>query len=109
LINFYLILFLFVLYRLYLALIKSKQDELKTIQSLQQFPPVLEISNTNNLKQMSSLTPKGLIKTFQLEKSQLAFTMCNLSPNGETCIPDWNTTVYSTILTGKKTKYYLIF
>jgi len=51
---------------------------------------------------MSSLTPKGLIKKFQLEKSQLAFTICNLSPNGEICVPDWNTTVYSTILTGKK-------
>ncbi len=88
-----------------MVLIKSKQDELKNIKSLEQFPPALEISNTNNVQQMSGLTPKNLIKTYQLEKSQLAFTMCSLSPDGKMYIPDWNTTVYSTVLTGKKRNF----
>jgi hypothetical protein len=60
------------------------------------------ISDENNSKQISPLTPKQLIQKYQLEKSQLAFTFCSLSPDGKSYIPDWNTTVYSTVLTGKK-------
>jgi hypothetical protein len=85
-----------------LVLIKSKQDELKNVQSLQAFPKVFQTSDANNWKQMPLLTPKKLIQKYQLDKSQLAFTFCSLNPDGQTYMADWNTTVYSTILTGKK-------
>jgi len=52
------------------------------------------------------LTPKQLIQKYQLEKSQLAFTFCALSSDGQSYIPNWDTTVYSTVLTGKKNKIY---
>lgn len=88
-----------------MVLIKSKQDELKTIQSLELFPPVQHVfekmNHNNDLKQMPSLNAKKLIQNYQLDKSQLAFTFCPLGPDG-TCVPDWDTTVYSTVLTGKK-------
>jgi hypothetical protein len=88
-----------------LVLIKAKQDELKNIQSLQLFPPFensLEITDNNNLKQMSPLSPKTLIRNYHLDKSQLAFTFCSLSPDGKSFIPEWDTTTYSTVLTGNK-------
>ncbi len=45
--------------------------------------------------------PKQLIRKYQLDKSQLAFTFCALSPDGKSYVADWNSTVYSTVLTGE--------
>jgi len=58
---------------------------------------------------MTPLPPKQLIQKYQLDQSQLAFTYCTLDPNGTTYIPDWSTTVYSTIMTGKISTCFLIF
>ncbi|CAF2313106.1 unnamed protein product [Rotaria sp. Silwood2] len=87
--------------QLYLVLIKAKQDELKSLQPLKPFPDTSGISNKNDLKQMFRLNPKQLIQDYQLDKSQLAFTFSTLSPDEKSYIPEWNTTVYSTVLTGK--------
>ncbi|CAF0973543.1 unnamed protein product [Adineta steineri] len=87
--------------KLYLVLIKSKQEELKKIQSMDVFPPsehTLKTTDPNDFKEKYSLSPKQLIKDYQLDKSQLAFTFCSISPNGKQLIPEWNTTVYSTVL-----------
>jgi hypothetical protein len=85
-----------------LVLIKSKQSELKDVQPLRLFPPMLETSNKNHLIKMTPLPPKRLIQQYQLDQSQLAFTYCTLGPDGVTYMPDWSTTVYSTIMTGKR-------
>ncbi|CAF1183596.1 unnamed protein product [Rotaria sordida] len=85
--------------QLYLVLIKAKQEELKSLQSLKPFPDILDVSYTINLKSMLLLNPKHIIQEYQLDRSQLAFTFCTLSPDGKSCIPEWNTTVYSTVLT----------
>ncbi len=82
-----------------MVLIKAKQDELKNIQSLQLFPP---FENGLEMKQMPPLSPKTLIRNYQLDKSQLALTFCSLSPDGKSYIPEWDTTIYSTVLTGNK-------
>jgi hypothetical protein len=58
---------------------------------------------------MTPLPPKQLIQKYQLDQSQLAFTYCTLDPSGTTYIPDWSTTVYSTIMTGKISTCFLIF
>jgi hypothetical protein len=91
-----------------LVLIKSKQDALKLRQPLQPFPPfrnTLNESDKNNLEKTFPLTPKKLIETYQLEKSQLAFTFCPIDPDGTPGIPEWGTTVYSTVLTGRKQRF----
>ncbi|CAF3366247.1 unnamed protein product [Rotaria socialis] len=88
--------------KLYLVLIKSKQDELKSLQPLKPFRPwqdMFGMPDKNNSKQTYPLHPKQLIQKYQLDKSQLAFTFCALSSDGQTKIPEWNTTVYSTVLT----------
>ncbi|CAF4844484.1 unnamed protein product [Rotaria sp. Silwood1] len=85
--------------QLYLVLIKAKQDELKSLQPLKPFQDIFGASGQDDLKQMFILNPKQLIQTYQLDKSQLAFTFCTLSSNGISYIPEWNTTVYSTVLT----------
>ncbi|CAF4015669.1 unnamed protein product [Rotaria sordida] len=82
-----------------IVLIKAKQEELKSLQSLKPFPDILDVSYTINLKSMLLLNPKHIIQEYQLDRSQLAFTFCTLSPDGKSCIPEWNTTVYSTVLT----------
>ncbi|CAF3598541.1 unnamed protein product [Adineta steineri] len=87
--------------KLYLVLIKSKQEELKKIQSMDVFPPLEHTSKRtdhNSFKQKYSLAPKQLIRDYQLNKSQLAFTFCSISPDGQQLIPEWDTTVYSTVL-----------
>lgn len=93
-----------------MVLIKSKQDELKTLQPLKPFHPfqdVFGIPDKNPTKQAHALNPKQLIKKYQLDQSQLAFTFCATGIDGTSCIPQWDTTVYSTVLTGKD-KYFLI-
>ncbi|CAF1348498.1 unnamed protein product [Adineta steineri] len=88
--------------KLYLVLIKSKQEDLKKIQSMDVFPPLEPTSKRmdhNSFEQKYSLAPKQLIKDYQLNKSQLAFTFCSISPDGQQLIPEWDTTVYSTVLT----------
>jgi len=86
--------------KLYLVLIKSKQDKLKTIQSLEPFFPFqhIKIMDENNSKPISPIIPKQLIQNYKLDESQLAFTFCSLSPDGQTYVPDWSTTIYSTVL-----------
>jgi hypothetical protein len=86
-----------------LVLIKSKQDELKSLQPLKPFRPFQDafgVPDKNSTNQVPPMTPKQLIQEFQLDKSQLAFTYCAVSSDGKSCIPQWDTTVYSTVLTG---------
>ena len=93
-----------------MVLIKSKQDELSNAQPLQVFPPIPESADAVHLTPKSHLPPKELIEQFQLKKSQIAFTYCSINPNGITWTPHWNTTVYSTVLTGKiREKQYFSF
>ncbi|CAF1026984.1 unnamed protein product [Rotaria sordida] len=87
--------------KLYLVLIKAKQDALKSLQPLKPFHPFQDalgkIDEQTPEKQLK-LTPKKLIQKFQLGKSQLAFTLCTLSADGTSYKTEWDTTVYSTIL-----------
>jgi len=86
-----------------LVLIKAKQDSLKTLQPLQAFRPFQDLFGFNsevNLEKTNILPPKKLIQKYQLEKSQLAFTLCILSADGQSYVPEWDTTVYSTVLEG---------
>ncbi|CAM4774031.1 unnamed protein product [Rotaria magnacalcarata] len=86
---------------LYVVLIKAKQDELKSLR-LQLFPPFEDCSSVsiaNSFDVAAPLTAKKLIEQYQLEKSQLAFTLCTLSKDGQLFLPDWSTTVYSTVMT----------
>ncbi|CAF0973598.1 unnamed protein product [Adineta steineri] len=88
--------------KLYLVLIKSKQEELKKIQSMDIFPPsehTLKTTDHNDFEQKYSRAPKQLIRDYQPDKSQLAFTFRSISPDGQQLIPEWDTTVYSTVLT----------
>ncbi len=88
-----------------MVLIKSKQDELKTLQPLKPFHPfqdMLGIPDKITAEQFYPLNPKQLIQKYQLDQSQLAFTFCGLSSDGESCLAQWDTTVFSSILTGKK-------
>lgn len=84
--------------RLYLVLIKSKQDELKTAQPLQVFQPLREAFNMPIKQSQTFCNPKQLIHEYQLDQSQLAFTFCGLSADGTTFVPEWDTTVLSTVL-----------
>ncbi|CAF3787478.1 unnamed protein product [Adineta steineri] len=88
--------------RLYLVLIKSTQGELKSISSLEPFQPFRNLFGALDEKkteQKLALTPKQLIHMYQLDQSQLAFTFCSISPDGKQTIHEWDTTVYSTVLT----------
>ena len=97
------ILFL-LLSRVYLVLIKSKQDELKNLQPLKPFRHLKEAFGLDKMQKIDTsfqLNPKQLIQRYQLDRSQLAFTYCAIASDGKTPIAEWDTTVYSTILTGK--------
>jgi hypothetical protein len=88
-----------------LVLIKAKQDALKSRQPLQAFHPIkdaLGIIDKQTPEKIPKLTPKQLIKKYQLNKSQLAFTLCTLRTDGKSYTPEWDTTVYSTVLEGNK-------
>lgn len=90
--------------RLYLVLIKSKQDELKNLQPLIPFQPwtdAIGAPDKSPAMKIEILNPKKLIQKYHLDQSQLAFTFCAPSADGQTCIPQWDTTAYSTTLTGK--------
>lgn len=63
---------------------------------------VLGAAYKDDSEKTMKYTPKRLIQLFQLGKSQLAFTLCPLSTDGQSCIPEWDTTVYSTVMEGKK-------
>ena len=96
--------------RLYLVLIKSKQDELKTLQPLKPFCPFRDACGAPDRREHEptvALTPKQLIHTFKLEQSQLAFTYCTPGDEPHSFIHEWDTTVFSTVLTGKTTGSYL--
>lgn len=81
-----------------MTLIKSKQDELARVQLLQVFPPTTASVQSNDMQQ--KLPAKDLIERYQLTQSQLAFTFCATNSNGNRlCYGE--TTVYSTIMTGK--------
>ncbi|CAF0936314.1 unnamed protein product [Adineta ricciae] len=87
--------------KIYLVLIKAKQDALKSLQPLQPFHPYQDMLGPSD-KQIpgkgQKLTPKQLIQKHQLTKSQLAFTLCSIATDGHTPIPSWDTMVYSTVL-----------
>lgn len=88
-----------------MVLIKAKQDALKSLQPLQPFQPwrdVFGASDKHTLEKMPKLTPKKLIQQYQLGKSKLAFTLCTSGKDGQSCIPEWDTTVYSTVIEGNK-------
>ncbi|CAF0855928.1 unnamed protein product [Adineta ricciae] len=87
--------------KLYLVLIKAKQDHLKHLQPLVPFEPyrnAIDPAISTNVQGYAPLNPKELIQTYQLEKSQLAFTYCSIAADGKTRIPEWDTTVFSSIL-----------
>lgn len=86
------------LMRLYLVLIKSKQDELKASQPLQVFQPFREAFNMPTKNTQIIYNPKQLIQEYKLDQSQLAFTFCGLSTDGKNFIPEWDTTVLSTVM-----------
>lgn len=88
-------------------LIKYKQDILKQAQPLQEFPPSFESLDKVQPSGTRMPSPKQLIKRFQLDKSQLAFTYCPLAPDGKSYMPDWSTTVISTVMTGKRIPNHL--
>lgn len=90
-----------------MILIKSKQDELKFAQPLQQFPPLAFSLDKQSVPHVQELFPKKLIESYQLEKSHLAFTYCALAPDGQSVVEDWTTTVISTIMTGKKSLFLI--
>ncbi len=88
-----------------MVLIKAKQDALKSLQPLQLFQPYKDALGKTDKQipeKLTKLTPKQLIQKYQLGKSQLAFTLCTLSTDGMSCIPEWDTTVRSTVLEGNK-------
>lgn len=92
------------MFRVYLVLIKSKQDELKNLQPLKPFHPLKEAFGVEKMQKIEigpTLNPKQLIQRYQLDRSQLAFTYCAFASDGRTPIPEWDTTVFSTVLTGK--------
>ncbi|UJR25782.1 hypothetical protein I4U23_007135 [Adineta vaga] len=82
--------------RLQVVLIKPKQSEVISAQPLQPFPPV---EQSSNFLQIPKMPPKQLIEYYDLDKSQLAFTLCSLGPDRKSYRPAWNTTVYSTVMT----------
>jgi hypothetical protein len=93
--------------KVYLVLIKSKQDELKNLQPLKPFHPLKDVFGMLQKPKIESsypLNPKQLIQTYQLDQSQLAFTFCGLASDGQTPIPEWDTTVFSTVLTEMPTE-----
>ena len=85
-----------------MVLIKSKQSELVNAQPLQYFSHVSETPHKGLPIKTIRLPPKQLIQEYRLDQSQLAFTYCRPGPDETTCIPDWSTTVYSTVMTGKR-------
>ncbi len=86
-----------------MVLIKSKQDELKSLQPLKPFHPFKDVLGISDKKHIQHpLNPKDLIQKYQLDRSQLAFTFCGFGSDGQSAIEEWDTTVYSTVLTGKK-------
>lgn len=90
-------------------MIKAKQDTLKTLQPLQAFHPfqdLLGFKSEVNLEKTNIFPPKKLIQKYQLEKSQLAFTLCILGADGQTYVPEWDTTVYSTVIEGTNVFYF---
>lgn len=91
-------------------LIKAKQDALKTLQPLQPFQPwkdALGYADTKKPEKTIKYTPKKLIQTFQLGKSQLAFTLCGT--DGQSNIPIWDSTAYSTVMEGRTYNYMHIY
>ena len=84
-------------------LIKAKQDVLKSLQPLRPYQPMkdaMDIVDKHFSKDTAILPPKKLIKKYQLGKSQLVFTLCPVGSDRQTCIPDWNTTVFSSVIEG---------
>lgn len=81
-------------------MIKAKQDELKGSQPLQVFQPLREAFQMPTKNTQIIYNPKQLIREYQLDQSQLAFTFCGLNADGTAFVPEWDTTVLSTILHG---------
>ena len=84
-------------------MIKAKQDVLKSLQPLRPYQPIKDamgIIDKYSMQDVTILTPKKLIKKYQLGKSQLAFTLCVIGSDGRTCVPDWDTMVFSSVIEG---------
>jgi hypothetical protein len=86
--------------RLQLVLIKSKLDHLNNVQPLKLFSDTA--TSTQNIIHEEKLAPKDLITRYQLDKSQIAFTICTKLPDGSyKSHPD--TTVISSVITEAST------
>jgi hypothetical protein len=86
--------------KLHLVLIKSKLDVLNNVQGL---IPFSDISTNSLTIKSKALTPKQLLSKYQLEKSQLAFTLCTKLRDGTFKIHP-ETTVISSVMTELGTK-----
>ncbi len=77
---------------------------MKNLQPLKPFRPLREVfgmPEKNKMELSYPLNPKQLIQKYQLDQSQLAFAFCALAADGQSRITEWDTTVFSTVLTGK--------
>ncbi|CAF4112970.1 unnamed protein product [Adineta steineri] len=84
--------------RLYVVLIKARMTELEQSQPLVPFQPVIDVLHNSSISCHRQMSGKELIRKFQLNKSQLAFTLCTTT-DGKSFIPQWHTTVFSTVMT----------
>jgi len=78
--------------RLHLVLIKSKLDQLHHVQPLR---PFSDTANNSNKMSVEKMGPKDLINKYQLDKSQLAFTLCTKRSDGSYEIHRTTTTISS--------------
>ena len=102
--------------RLQLVLIKSKSDQLVSVQPLKPFtdeaisiPSKIIFDRTahrlicfQDAIREENLLPRDLIAKYQLDQSQIAFTLCTKLPNGSMYIYP-KTTVLSSIITEAST------
>jgi hypothetical protein len=87
--------------KLHLVLIKSKLDQLNHAQPLKPFLDAM--GNIQNLIPERKMSPKELINKYQLDKSQIAFTLCTKLSDG-TYKHHPETTVISSVITESSKK-----
>ncbi|CAF1562244.1 unnamed protein product, partial [Didymodactylos carnosus] len=86
--------------KIYLILIKSKINDM--ILPLKIFPSMESDFNYD------TLSPKHLIKHLQLHQSELAFTLL-FKKDQDTLLADWNSTVYSNIISGRSNILFISY
>ncbi|UJR34769.1 hypothetical protein I4U23_027548 [Adineta vaga] len=84
--------------KVYLVLLKAKQNELRKLQPLVPFSSVKDALHNSHMSYYRPISPKELIHKFQLDRSQLAFTLYTTT-DGILYVTQWHTTVFSTVLT----------